>query len=183
VEVDLPPLDLKYAGDTEAVVNNGHTIQVNVSPGSSFSAAGLAFELVQFHFHTPSENRIKGEKFPLEAHFVHKGAGGELAVLAVLFRAGEADPGLASIWAKIPAKTGGSKVLKLSLGDLSFLPRDRSYFRYNGFLTPPPCTEGVRWYVLEAAGSVSSEQVSSFVGAIGKNARPPQPLNARLVLR
>jgi len=183
VEANLTPIELDYSGRTAALLNNGHTIQVDVSPGSSLSADGLEFELVQFHFHSPSENRVRGERFPLEAHFVHKGASGELAVLAVLFRSGAAEPSLESIWANIPAKAGESTALELALSELSFMPQDRSYYRYSGSLTTPPCTEGVRWYVLKSNSSVSPEQASAFVDAIGENARAPQPLNSRLVLQ
>jgi carbonic anhydrase len=147
------------------------------------STEGLEFELVQFHFHSPSENRIQGELFPLEAHFVHKGANGELAVLAVLFRSGAAEPGLESIWANIPKEAGERKALDLALSGLSFIPQDLSYYRYSGSLTTPPCTEGVRWYVLKSNSTVSPEQASAFVDAVGENARAPQPLNSRLVLQ
>jgi carbonic anhydrase len=183
VEADLTPIELRYSGQTATLLNNGHTIQVDVSPGNSLSTEGLEFELVQFHFHSPSENRIQGELFPLEAHFVHKGANGELAVLAVLFRSGAAEPGLESIWANIPEKAGERKPLDLALSGLGFIPKDLPYYRYSGSLTTPPCTEGVRWYVLKSNSTVSPEQASVFVDAIGENARAPQPLNSRLVLQ
>jgi carbonic anhydrase len=183
MKADLSPLEMKYSGETTDVLNNGHTIQVNASRGSWLSAEGLEFELLQFHFHSPSENRIEGEKFPLEVHFVHKNADGRLAVLAVLFRDGDSKSSMGSIWANIPKNAGESRPLAVALGSLDFIPRDRSYFRYNGSLTTPPCTEGVRWYVLKSVSTVSSEQVSSFLGTIGENAREPQALNSRVVLR
>ena len=114
VEASLSPIELRYSGQTTTLLNSGYTIQVDVAPGNLLSTEGLEFELVQFHFHSPSENRVQGELFPLETHFVHKGAGGELAALAVLFRSGAAEPGLESIWANIPAKAGESTTLELA---------------------------------------------------------------------
>jgi carbonic anhydrase len=180
---ELAAIELRYSGGTTELINNGHTIQVNVSSGNSLLVEGVESELVQFHFHSPSEHRIQGEQFPLEAHFVHKSASGELSVLAMLFRTGEAESELASIWTNLPATTGQSNRLELAMASLAFLRRDLAYFRYNGSLTTPPCSEGVRWYVLQPSNTVSKAQVSAFLATIGENARPLQALNARLVLR
>jgi carbonic anhydrase len=183
VQGELPAIELKYSGDTTEVVNNGHAIVVKVSPGSVLVAEGVESELLQFHFHSPSENKIKGEQFPLEVHFVHKSASGDLSALAVMFRSGSAEADLSSIWANLPATGGQSKPLALSMAKLGFIPSDLAYFRFNGSLTTPPCSEGVRWYVLESPSTVSPEQVASFLAIVGENARPQQPLNARIVIQ
>jgi len=183
VDADLEPIVLSYGGSTTAVVNNGHTLQVDVGPGSSLYVDGQKFELVQFHVHSPSEHRIGGKAFPMEAHFVHSNDRSELAVVGVLFRDGSRHPGLGAIGAAAPAEAGKSEPFDIPVGDLAVVPDGRAHYRYSGSLTTPPCTEGVRWLILEETGSLSSEQVETFVNLIGEDARGPQPLNGRLVLR
>ncbi len=178
----LPPLELRYEGNTTEVTNNGHTIQVNVGSGSSLLVDGRESDLLQFHFHSPSEHWVEGEQFPLEVHFVHANAAGELSVVGVLFRSGEEESGLASIWADFP-ETDQSIPLTVPTGSLGFVPAGLSSFRYDGSLTTPPCSEGVSWYVLESTSTVTPDEVAAFVAMVGENARPPQALNARSVVR
>ncbi len=181
-DTDLEPIALAYRGSTTAVVNNGHTLQINAGPDNSLDLDGQRFELLQFHLHSPSEHRIRGESFPLEAHFVHKSDRGELAVVAVLFRDGARNAGIATIEASAPAKAGMSEALDTRIASLGLVPENTADFRYAGSLTTPPCTEGVHWLVVEAIGSVAREQVQKFVEIIGENARGTQPLNGRRVV-
>ncbi|MGB5881650.1 MAG: carbonic anhydrase family protein [Thermoanaerobaculia bacterium] len=182
IDADLGSIGLSYRGSAIAVLNNGHTLQVDAGTGNSLDIEGQTFELVQFHLHSPSEHRIEGKSFPLEAHFVHRNDQGELAVVAVLFREGPRSQGLATIEAFAPTKAGKRKPIDTPIADLEIVPEGRAYYRYSGSLTTPPCTEGVRWLILKATGSVSNEQVEIFVKLIGEDARGPQPLNGRLVL-
>ncbi|MCK5850211.1 MAG: carbonic anhydrase family protein, partial [Kiritimatiellae bacterium] len=153
------PFDYK-TGSTE-ILNNGHTIQVNIASGSTIEVDGIKFELKQFHFHTPSENNINGKSFPLEAHFVHASKDGELAVVALMFEEGDENKMLGKLWDKMPMK-GGDKT-KLKIADVTtILPKDRDYYRFNGSLTTPPCTEGVRWIVLKKSTTLSKAQIEKF---------------------
>jgi len=182
IDEDLDPIGLSYRGSTTTVVNNGHTLQVNVGPGNSLAIDGQIFELIQFHFHSPSEHRIQGKPFAAEAHFVHQNDRGDLAVVAVLFREGSQSPGIATIGASAFAKAGTSKPLDTPIADLEIVPEGRAHYRYSGSLTTPPCTEGVLWLILKPTGSLSKEQVERFVKLIGEDARGPQPLNGRRVV-
>ena len=182
IDADLDPIVLAYRGSTTAVVNNGHTLQINAGPDNSLELGGQTFALLQFHLHSPSEHRIRGESFALEAHFVHKNDRGELASVAVLFREGAQNAGIATIEASAPAKAGMSEALDTRIASLDILPKNTAHYRYAGSLTTPPCTEGVHWLVIEAIGSVAREQVQKFVEIIGENARGPQPLNGRRVV-
>jgi len=185
VEADLPPVAFHYGGAVTEVVNNGHTIQANYRPGSYIEVDGKRFELKQFHFHAPSENRIGGKSFPMEAHFVHAAEDGSLAVVAVLMDVGKTNPALDALWRKMPMEPGGKSVPdgEVRAGDL--LPEDRDYYRYNGSLTTPPCTEGVLWLVMKAPIVVSARQVETFRKAMHDHPdnRPLQPLNARIILK
>jgi carbonic anhydrase len=183
IDAQLQPVGFNYkAGGTE-VVNNGHTIQVNYEPGNGISMDGTPFELKQFHFHSPSENQVNGKSFPLEAHLVHADKDGNLAVVAVMFDLGAANPAVGAAWGQMP-KAEGNAALPAKVSASSLLPAERDYYRYNGSLTTPPCTEGVRWVVMKRPMTISKEQLEAFKTTLGfDNNRPLQPVNARPVLR
>jgi carbonic anhydrase len=181
-KTELSPIALSYRGSTTAVQNNGHTIQVDVGPGSSLTTDGQTYALIQFHLHSPSEHRIQGKSFPLEAHFVHENKRGELAVVSVLFLEGPHNDGLTKFGAPALAAVGSRVPIDIPIADLEVVPNGRTYYRYSGSLTTPPCTEGILWLILKETGFVSKEQVSTFVTMIGEDARDPQPLNGRLVV-
>jgi len=186
VEADLKPLKFTYSAGAQeiAIVNNGHTVQVNYAPGSSVSVDGREFELKQFHFHSPSENKIDGKQYPLESHLVHADKDGNLAVVAVMFQEGAPNAALTKLWEKMPAKSGDKNPLPAGMSVAQLLPAERDYYRFDGSLTTPPCSEGVRWLVLKTPVSVSRAQVEQSAAALpGPNNRPVQPLNARVVLR
>ena len=179
----LPPLSPVYGSASLNIVDNGHTVQVNMAPGSTLKVDGKTFELKQFHFHSPSENHIDGKSFPLEAHFVHLDKDGNIAVVAVMFEEGKANKTLEQVWNKMPSKEGETNTLKLSKIAKILLPKDKHYYRFNGSLTTPPCTEGVRWFVLKTPVTVSKEQVEKFHHLMHhNNNRPIQPLDARVVI-
>jgi len=183
VEADLPPLVLDYTTNAIDLVNNGHTAQMNVEPGSYLRVEGEEFELLQFHIHVPSEHWIDGEQFLLEVHYVHQNAAGELAVIAILYNEGEDPPKLARNILLIPSEVDSPVAYNVSLGNLAIVSMDKGYYRYNGSLTTPPCSEGVRWYVLKEILTVSKKRRDIFNELIGDDARGPQPINARPVLR
>ena len=70
----------------------------------------------------------------------------------------------------------------MTIDPSELLPADRSYFSYVGSLTTPPCTEGVRWFVLKDPVTVSSSEIGTFTKLYPRNARPLQPVNGREVL-
>jgi carbonic anhydrase len=182
LEADLKPLAFSYRAGAVDIVNNGHSVQISYAPGSMLSVDGHVFELKQFHFHAPSENRINGKSFPLEAHLVHEDQGGNLAVVAVLYEDGAADPLLSKLWDAVPAEEGAKAALPVGMDVTALLPSDRDYYRYNGSLTTPPCSEGVWWLVMKQQKTVSPEQVQRFANVLGfANNRPLQPVNARVV--
>jgi len=182
IDRELDPIVLSYRGSTTAVVNNGHTLQVDVGRDNTLQVDGQTFELLQFHLHSPSEHQVEGKSFPLEAHFVHRNDRGELAVVAILFREGAQNRGMVTIGALAPEEAGMSVALDTPIVDLEIVPENTTHYRYSGSLTTPPCTEGVLWLVVKAVGSVSKEQVENFVRIVGEDARGPQPLNGRRIV-
>jgi len=183
VEADLPPLTFNYSGMAVEILNNGHTVQANYHPGSNLVVDGRIFHLKQFHFHAPSENLLNGKSYPLEAHFVHADDNGNLAVVAVLFDHGDENRALAMLWDQLP-QAGKSEVLAAQVKATDLLPEDRDYYRFNGSLTTPPCSQGVIWLVMKQTLPVSDAQVAKLTTLLGgPNNRPVQPLNARMVLQ
>lgn len=190
VEAELAPLELYPEFTVRMLINNGETEQAVSDQENILNLDGAAFPLVQMHFHAPSENRIEGRQFPLEAHLVHANAAGELAVVAVLFEAGAANQGLIdlgnqadgrSVW---PERPGMQSKIDVTFPTADLLPANRDYYRFNGSLTTPPCTEGVRWLLLKTPATASTAQINAVAAAIGvSNNRPVQPLNARVILR
>jgi len=182
-ESDLPTIAFNYNLTSSDILNNGHSIQANLKEGSSITVDGKTFELKQFHFHNPSENNINGTSYPLEAHFVHASEAGELAVVAVMFVEGEENKALSELWAKMPQNIGDKNPIDAK--DLNaLLPTDRDYYRFNGSLTTPPCTEGVRWLVMKKPVTLSATQIETFKKVMHHhNNRPIQSTNARLILQ
>lgn len=181
VEAEMKALELNYAGQAVSVINNGHTLQAGVSGNNFLNVDGKSFELKQFHFHTPSENVIRGKQYPLEAHFVHADSEGNLAVVAVMYDTGKQNPLLSELTAKMPT-VGEQVTLSHAFDVAALLPKQQDYYRFNGSLTTPPCSEGVRWFVLKQASELSSSQTEQLMSVMGHNNRPLQPLNARTVL-
>jgi carbonic anhydrase len=172
------------------VFNNTHTIQANVPSGvASIEVFGKTYELLQFHFHTPSEHEKNGETFPLEIHFVHADEDGNLAVIGVFFKVGPTNRVLAKMWQDLPdvddSRTITVRGLQLK-SLISTLPRATHYM---GSLTTPPCSEGVAWFVLEETLRLSQDQLDAFTEIFSGekfpegNRRPVLELNDRDLVR
>lgn len=175
------PIVFNYKSSPLIVVNNGHTIRVDYAPGSSISIDGEQYNLLQFHFHTPSEHQINGTPMAMELHLVHRNQADELAVVGVMMNIGNEDPLISTIWRRIPT-SGQTNVLKTTIiNAANLLPIRKSYYSYLGSLTTPPCSEGVKWYVLESPISVAVEQVDRFKMFYPVDARPIQPINDRKI--
>lgn len=175
-------LEFRYGPVPLEVVNNGHTIQVNYTPGSTLVASGKEYALVQFHFHHLSEHTVSGRPTDMELHFVHQDADGGLAVVGVLLTSGRHNPSLEQVWANMPTDKDEKRfVAGATINAKDLLPANLSYFSYLGSLTTPPCSEGVSWYVLRDGIEVSPAQIDRFAALYPDNARPTQPLNGRAV--
>jgi carbonic anhydrase len=179
----LPPIEFAYQSVPLHILNNGHTIQVNVPAGSAITVGGKRYELIQFHFHHPSESKLRGHGFPLELHFVHKDADGKLAGVGVLMADGKANPIIAQLWMYIPKeKNKESSPDGVLVDPNGLLPTNRAYYTFAGSLTTPPCSEDVTWFLLRTPMTVSKKEVATFATEYPLNARPVQPLNGRQVL-
>jgi carbonic anhydrase len=177
----LPPLQFDYKPALLKLVNTGHTVQVNFPPGNWLTVGDARYELKQLHFHRPSEERVDGQGSDMVVHLVHASIKGETAVIAILLRRGAANATIQKIWAAIPKVAGQEReIAGTQVNPSDFLPQTKAYYTYQGSLTTPPCTEGVTWFILDARGAVSVEQLREFGKIFPANARPVQSLNGRV---
>lgn len=181
IKVDLSEVKFDYKPSYFSIVDNGHTVQVNVGEGSSITVGGRSYELLQFHFHKPSEERVNGKLFDMVAHLVHRDADGRLAVVGVLLEKGLEHPVLQTLWANLPLEQKVEVTAEASIDLNKLLPEQRNYYTYMGSLTTPPCSEGVLWMIMKQPVQISPEQLAIFGRLYKNNARPVQAANARLI--
>ncbi|WP_368540623.1 carbonic anhydrase [Enterobacter soli] len=185
LKAHLAPLKTHYTDGPVTLTNNGHTIQAGEKPDTrdSITLDNQTWTLQQFHFHAPSENTIHGKKAAMEMHLVHKNAQGELTVVAVMFNKGAANPELEALWSTMPVQTEQSATLTTHLNLNALLPKDKTYWRFSGSLTTPPCSEGVTWIVLKHPLTLSTAQLEKFTHTMHHdNNRPVQSLHGRVVV-
>ena len=183
VNAELSDLQIASKQVALKIQNNGHTIQVNTDPGNTLTLDGTSFELIQFHFHHPSEHVVESKPYPMEVHFVHRSEAGTFAVLGVFLKEGQENRVLNPIWdAMSSQEQPEASNLGTTIEISNLLPTNQSTYRYFGSLTTPPCSELVRWMVFEEPIEVSKAQIEKFKQIFPLNARPIQPLNRRFLL-
>ncbi len=183
--VGLPGLTVAYGQPQLRVINNGHTIQVNYPIGNSHITVGShRFELLQFHFHTPSEHTKEGFNYPMEMHLVHKDGDGNLAVIGILYKEGKHNDELQKLIDHLPKDVGKEHRHKDVHIDLTkFFPAQKLFYKYSGSLTTPPCSEGVYWMVFKQPIEASAEQIDAMHALLHNNNRPVQGVHSRHVLK
>lgn len=177
----LQPIEFHYLVGTISERNDGHTVLMNVAPGSYIVADGTRYDLVQFHFHHPGEEAVKGRLSDMSVHLVHKSADGKLAIVAVRLTEGNPNAVLAALWPHLPQTAGTSETVSERVNPAGLLPLNRGYWTYTGSLTTPPCTEGVRWFVFEEQKQLNREQLRTFGALFKFNARPLQDTHGRRI--
>jgi carbonic anhydrase len=181
IRVDLDPLVFDYRPSAFSVTDNGHTVQVTLA-GGTMTLLGRTYQLKQFHFHRPAEERINGRAAEMSLHLVHQAADGKLAVVAVALERGEEHPVIQNVWNHLPLEKNDDVAPPGFVIDANeLLPRERAYVTYMGSLTTPPCSEGVLWLVMKQPLQLSAEQIAIFSRLYPGNARPVQPASGRLI--
>lgn len=181
MKVELEQISFDYHPSSFNVVDNGHTVQVGVSGGNYITVQNRMFELQQFHFHRPSEERINGKAFEMVVHLVHRDAEGRLAVLALLLERGAPQATIQTVWNNLPLEKFETMQPTILLDPAEMLPARRDYYTYMGSLTSPPCSEGVLWLVMKQPVQASPAQMALFSRLYPLNARPIQPGNGRII--
>lgn len=186
VKAEPPVTELFWNVDTVwRAQNTGHNLKL-VPEGEKSAGyieiGGKRYELLQVNFHTPSEHTIEGKPAPMEVHFLHGAADGELAVIGVMIEAGGTNGLFDRLVATAPREAGD----EVSLGEASpkaLLPWHADvFYRYAGSLTTPPCSETVRWTVLKEPLEVSGASIKAYEAMFEPNARPIQSTGRRYIL-
>ena len=177
-----PEFRFAYKGAADHITNAEGFARVKYKNCGGILLDGREYPLVEAHAHYPSEHRIAGERFAMEMHLVHACESGEIAVVGITYRLGEANPAIEAIIDAAPAQgeDAAKPVSPLAPGD--YLPKGSGYYAYKGSLTTSPFTEGVQWLLLSEAAQVSQEQVEQLTALTGgANSRAIQPLNERRI--
>jgi carbonic anhydrase len=179
----LQPIEFHYISGSVTLVNTGHTIEAHVNPGSYIVAGGVRYDLVEYDFHHPSETAVKGKLSDMEAHLVHRSADGKVAVVAIRLveDIGSPNATLATLWPHLPRTAGASEKVTDMVNPGGLLPADRGYWTYDGSLSTPPCTEGVRWFVFEQELGLSRDQLRAFAALFRVNTRGLQDAHGRRI--
>lgn len=180
----LRKLQRNYKTAPAVLRNRGHDISVGwKGDAGSVAINGTDYDLLQCHWHTPSEHTLNGKRYHMELHMVHNSSNGQIAVISILYKLGRPDPFLQQFLEHVK-----SVVTELDLGivhPIKIKLGSRRYYRYTGSLTAPPCTEGVLWTIIKKVRTVSREQIRALRGAVydgfEENTRPIQALNGRQV--
>ncbi len=181
MKVDLEQIVFDYKPSSFSVTDNGHTIQVTMSGGNYITLQNRMYELVQFHFHRPSEERINGRGFEMVMHLVHRDAEGKLAVVALMLERGKTHPMIQTVWNNLPLEKNDTVTPTIVLDVSEMLPNRRDYYTFMGSLTTPPCSEGVLWLVMKEPVQASPAQMALFSRLYPLNARPIQAGAGRVI--
>ena len=182
VRADLPPIQFAYKPVPLSIVDNGHSIKVDTPGAGSISVEGESYDLVQFHFHKPSEEKVNGKAYDMVVHLVHQSKAGKLAVVAVMMEAGKEQSLIRTLWTHLPLGQNTPVTRpEVKIDPAQLLPAKRNYYTFLGSLTTPPCTEGVLWLVFKTPMPVSKEQLAGFGTVYKSNVRPVQAVNNRLI--
>jgi carbonic anhydrase len=181
MKVDLEQIAFDYRSSGFNVIDNGHTIQVGVGLGNYITVQNRTYELQQFHFHRPSEEKINGRGTEMVVHLVHKDGEGNVAIIAVLLERGAPNGMIQTVWNNLPLEKNQAVTPVVALDVNDILPKKRDYFTFMGSLSEPPCTEGVLWLVMKQPMPASPAQMALFSRLYPLNARPIQPGGGRVV--
>lgn len=182
-KAELAALEFYYKPSPLHIIDNGHTVMINYAPSSFIRVGQKRYDLKQFHFHMPSEEKINGRASAMGVHLVHADSDGNLAVVAVLLDKGADNPLIHELWTDLPKEKEKEVVLDDIQINLSrLLPSNLGYYTFSGSLTTPPCSENVTWFVLKQPVTVSEAELKQFAALYRNNARPVQALNGRMIL-
>ena len=188
IDIDRPEpaegarLRFDYAGAVQAIEHRGVQVALHFGPGCALQIGSHAAQLTQAHWHAPSEHAIRGQRFPLEMHYVHVRDDGGLAVVAVIYQEGTPDPLIARLLREAEPLADGPSHREAGIPAADFQPSMTAHYAYDGSLTTPACDEGVLWHVMHERPAVSREQAAALARLTGgDNSRPLQPRNGRRV--
>lgn len=179
-----PILQTFYRPTRLVIGNNDRTIWIDYQNKSAIRIGDHRYLLKSIDLHTPSEHQLNGKSFPIEIQFLHQNKDGEIAMIAVFGQTTEKENELIShFWRHLPRVATPTRMYRnIYIHAESLLPENRHFFRYQGSLTNPPCSEKVIWHVMKEPIGFSQNQIRKLQNIFRKNNRPLQPLNGRAIV-
>jgi len=169
-------------------INNGHTWEIDAEGrGNWLSYKNTEYDLLQWHFHAPSEHHVRGKNYAMEGHFVHQNEeSGDLLVVGVFFETeaeSETNEWLSQFWEYFSDEEGEEEHdVDIDFNDFVNELDIDDYWTYSGSLTTPPCTEGVTFVILKETQKLTPEEVTALNTAVRYNSRYTQDVNGRVAL-
>ncbi|MDH5757332.1 MAG: carbonic anhydrase family protein [Nitrospinota bacterium] len=174
-------MEFHYKASAGTVMNNGHTIVFTPTDGGYILVSGKQYNLLQFHFHTPSEHLVNGSAYRMEGHLVSQAADGNYAVVGVFYDSGNGNNVVETVFGAVSDTENHETAVTAEVDANGLLPSGMAYYRYSGSLTTPPCTEGLVWSVFETPSTAAETDIQKMENLYGGNARPAQNLNGRTI--
>ena len=183
-KIDVSQFSFDYREEGLDLKNENNTMYFTADAGGDILIDGIDYNLKNFHIHVASEHRLKGQPFEGEIHFYHESSSGQKAVVAVWLTSGVLNKITSTLIENFPVMDGETfEDSSIRVNPTGLLPSDRSFYRYDGSLTQPPCTEGVTWIVMRNPIEIGASQLAFFSTLFGQNVRPIQPLNGRVIIQ
>ncbi|XP_034410234.1 carbonic anhydrase 14 [Cyclopterus lumpus] len=181
--IPLTPLGYSQHGNKPfTMYNNGHTAVIELPDWMGVGGMPWLFTAVQMHLHWGSggpshggsEHTINGQSADAELHVVHYNSelypnmstamtqSDGLSVLGILIETGEeTNPAFNNILNYLSRiRHADQKVFIPAFDIQSLLPKDLGrYYRYNGSLTTPPCSQSVIWTLFNERVHISKAQL------------------------
>ncbi len=188
IDISVDPMDdlarwsFTYGSTRLDLILQDHHIQLNIRLGSSIMVDGIKHNLKFLKFKTPGEHSVHGVTHAAEVHFYHESTDGSIAIVAVMVAAGGVNKDLSSLLSQLPVMPDEGVVDPAFLvRPIDFVPDDRTFYQYDGSLSEPPCTEGVKWIIMRETIEFDESQIEFLNGITDDNSRPLQPLNGRVI--
>jgi carbonic anhydrase len=173
-----PRLDFSYSASTAQIDNSNNALSVKLTGSNQLLLNGKVFALDHIEFHSPSEHQLSKTPLTMEMELIHKAIeGNKMAVVSVFAIEGKENPLFSEIWAQAATPNA-----PFQMDPSRVIPPNKTYYRYKGSLTTPPCNEDVEWVVFNTPMELSAEQIAAYRSKFAPNSRPLQSPNGRKVL-
>lgn len=132
------------------------------------------YYIKKMYFNHPSEHQIDSQQQVLELSVMHKSDDEQWAILGIFIKIGKENPEFNKL-INLLEDNNKKAVVKFNLAKV-INPQDKIFF-YDGSLTVPPCTEGVKHFLMKTPIEMSKEQAMKIIKLAlddKANARPLQ---------
>ncbi|MEZ5691500.1 MAG: carbonic anhydrase family protein [Rickettsiales bacterium] len=179
---NMPEISLNYKKAEGILKIDKQSFIVTVSNGGSLEYDNNSYKLKTIEIHSPSGHHIKGRFYPVEIHLIHQDINYKKIAISILANIGKENPALDILLENVESISDTPKKISIDVESLLSGINKNSYYRYEGSLPYPPCSENVTWLIPKTTITISNEQLGKLVKYTGRNTRLPQPVYIRKIL-